>query len=253
MKRILKASMAGVLICILMITSMLVAVAAPVSTVNGVEAPVGSTVEYTIDFVSYKQDVVGVQVFYKFDPKHLELKETAFDIFPSATVNPNLGGDGMIYMNYTNPSDPIDFSESKEIGKLQFEVIAEGESTIEYYIQYIYDFDLVNIYDYTITYSLTVDGEAKVADKNPPLADINEVLSIVEDANSFDTGDFANNEEGTGSGIKPTEAPKGTNSNNDKNDDKGDGNNAILIIGIVVGIMLVAVVIIAISKKKKAE
>lgn len=253
MKRIFTVSMAGVLACILMITSMLCAVAAPQSTVNGVEAPVGSTVEYTIDFVSHKQDVVGIQMFYKFDPKHLELKETTFDIFPSATVNPNLGGDGMIYMNYTNPSAPIDFSKALEIGKLQFEVIAEGESQVEYYIQYIYDYDMINIYDYTITYSLSVDGEAKVENKTPLLADINEVLSIVEDANSFDRGDFANNEEGTGSGIKPTTAPKAPAADKNDQNDKDGGNNGLLIVGIIVGIALVAVIILAVAKKKKAE
>lgn len=254
MKRIFTASLAGVLTCILMITTMLCAVAAPKSTVNGAEAPVGSTVEYTIDLTSFKQEVVGIQMFYKFDTSHLKLLNTEFTNFPSAVVNPNNGGDGMIYMNYTNPSDPIDFSKAKEIGKLQFEVIAEGSSDIEYYIQYIFDYDLINIYDYKITYSLSVDGAAKVEDKTPVLADINEVLDIVDDSDKFDVGDFDNNVEGTGSGIKPTTAPKAnTSDSNNKTDVKDGGNTAIYVIGGVVAVALIAVVILTVMKRKKAE
>lgn len=255
MKRIFTASVAGVLTCVIMLATMICAVAAPASTVNGVEAPVGSTIEYSIDLVSFKQDVVGIQMFYKFDTKHLKLLSTEFASFPSAVVNPNNGDDGMIYMNYTNPSDPIDFSKEKEIGKLQFEVIAEGESQIEYYIQYIFDYDMVNIYDYTITYSLNVDGEAKVEDKTPILADINKVLSEVDNADKFDVGDFENNVEGTGSGIKPTTAPKtnapASNSNNNSSD---SGNNtALFVIGGIVVLALVAVVILAVAKRKNTD
>ncbi len=254
MKRIFTASIAGVLTCILMITTMFCAVAAPQSTVNGVDAPVGSTVEYTIDLVSFKQEVVGIQMFYKFDPAHLKLVSTEFTAFPSAVVNPNNHGDGMVYMNYSNPSAPIDFSKAKEIGKLQFEVIAEGESNIEYYIQYIFDYDLVNIYDYTITYSLSVDDTAKVENETPLLADIDEVLSIVDDSIKFDVGDFENNVEGTGSGIKPTTAPKTPASSPANTDKPQDNNNTIIyVIGGVVGVALVAVIILAVAKRKKAE
>lgn len=258
MKRIFTASIAGVLTCIILLATMICAAAAPVSTVNGVEAPVGSTVEYTIDLVSYKQEVIGVQMFYKFDTSHLKLVDTEFSNFPGAVVNPNKQNDGMIYMNYTNPSELLDFSKAKEIGKLQFEVIAEGESNIEYYIQYIFDYDMVNIYDYTITYSLSVDGDEKIEDKTPLLADIDEVVKSVDDSVKFDVGDFENNEEGTGSGIKPTTAPKvenkPANPNNDKDSDKGGNNNTILyVVGGVVVLALVAVVIITVSKKKKTD
>lgn len=256
MKRIFTASIAGVLTCVILLATMICAVAAPVSTVNGVEAPVGSTVDYTLELVSFKQEVIGIQMFYKFDTSHLKLLNTEFSSFPGAVVNPNNQNDGMIYMNYTNPSELLDFSKSKEIGKLQFEVIAEGESNIEYYIQYIFDYDMVNIYDYTLTYSLNVDGAEKVENKTPILADINEVLDSVDDSVKFDVGDFENNKEGTGSGIKPTTAPKVNTPAADKNNDKGsgDGNNTVLfVIGGVVVLALIAVVIVAVAKRKNSE
>lgn len=256
MKRIFTASIAGVLTCVIMLATMICAVAAPQSTVNGVEAPVGSTVEYTLELVSFKQEVIGIQMFYKFDTSHLKLLNTDFSSFPGAVVNPNNQNDGMIYMNYTSPSELLDFSKAKEIGKLQFEVIAEGESNIEYYIQYIYDYDLINIYDYTLTYSLTVDGAEKIEDKTPLLADINEVLKTVDDSVKFDVGDFANNEEGTGSGIKPTTAPKvnpPASNNSGDNGSNGGNNTALFVIGGVVVLALVAVVIIAVAKRKNSE
>ena len=254
MKRIFTASIAGVLTCIILLATMICAVAAPVSTVNGVEAPVGSTVDYTLELVSFKQEVIGIQMFYKFDTSHLKLLNTDFSSFPGAVVNPNKQNDGMIYMNYTNPSELLDFSKTKEIGKLQFEVIAEGQSEIEYYIQYIFDYDMVNIYDYTLTYSLSVDGSAKVEDKTPLLADINEVLKSVDDSVKFDVGDFENNVEGTGSGIKPTTAPKADKPDANNTNNSGGGNNTMLfVIGGVVVLALIAVVIIAVAKRKNSD
>lgn len=252
MKRIFTVSVAGLLTCILLIATMLCAAAAPASVVNGVEANIGSTVEYTLYLESYKQDVVGIQMVFKFDNELLELKDVDLKNFPSATLNANKGNDGMIYFNHSDIAGQS-FAESKELAKLTFEVIKEGESDIEYLVQYLYDIDLVNIYDYTLTYSLSVDGSAQVNTEVPVLADVEEIYKDV-DAN-FDKGDFDNNVEGTGSGIKPTTAPK-TNAPASNTGDKGsdDGSNTILyVIGGVVGLALVAVVILAVSKKKKTE
>ncbi len=254
MKRIFKISIAGMLTCVLMITSMLCAFAAPASTVNGVDAPVGSTVDYTLYLESYKQDVVGIQMIFKFDTNHLELKNVDLKNFPSATVNANNQGDGVIYFNHSDINGQS-FKEAKEVAKLTFTVTKEGQSNIEYLIQYLYDIDLVNIYDYTLTYSLSVDNNVAIATETPILADADKVDAAVE--GEFDKGDFANNVEGTGSGIKPTEAPKkpaqqsGNSSDND-NDGNG-GNTALFVIGGVVVLALVAVVIIAVAKKKKED
>lgn len=251
MKRILTVSVAGVLTCILMIATMLCAVAAPDSTVNGVEAPKGSTVEYTLFLESYKQDVVGIQMIFKFDTKHLELKNVDLKNFPSATVNANNQGDGMIYFNDSTLKGQS-FKEAKEVAKLTFEVIGDGASDIVYLVQYLYDIDLVNIYDYTLTYSLSVDGAEQIKNETPVLGDVDK---IADEVDGFDQGDFENNKEGTGSGIKPTTAPKAPvkvpSDNNDK--DGGDGNTTLIVIGVIVGLLLVAVVILAISKKKKND
>lgn len=248
MKRIFTVSVAGVLTCILMIATMLCAVAAPGSIVNGVEAPKGSTVEYTLFLESYKQDVVGIQMIFKFDTKHLELKNVDLKNFPSATVNANNQGDGMIYFNDSTLKGQS-FKEAKEVAKLTFEVIGDGTSDIVYLVQYLYDIDLVNIYDYTLTYSLSVDGDEQIKNETPVLGDVEKIAAEV---NGFDKGDFENNEEGTGSGIKPTTAPKAPAKAPENNtDNDGDNNTTLIVIGAIVGLLLVAVVILAISKKKK--
>lgn len=248
MKRIFTVSVAGILTCILMISTMLCAVAAS-STVNGVEAPKGSTVEYTLFLESYQQDVVGIQMIFKFDTKHLSLKNVDLKNFPSATLNANDQGDGMIYFNDSTLKGQS-FKEAKEVAKLTFEVIGDGTSDIVYLVQYLYDIDLVNIYDYTLTYSLSVDGTEQIKSETPVLADVEKIASEVDD---FDKGDFENNVEGTGSGIKPTTAPKAAAnvSSDNGGDDGGNNNTTLFIIGGIVVLLLIAVVILAVSKKKK--
>lgn len=250
MKRILTVSVAGILTCILMISTMLYAVAAPASTVNGVEAAVGSTVEYTLYLESYQQDVVGIQMIFKYDNTLLELKDVNLDNFPSATLNANRQNDGMIYFNHSDINGQS-FAEAKEVAKLTFEVVAEGTSNVEYLVQYLYDIDLVNIYDYTLTYSLSIDGGTQIATETPILADADKIISDVD--SDFDIGDFANNEEGTGSGIKPTEAAATRAASNSNNTDKDGGNTVLFVIGGIVVVALIAVVILAVVKRKKSE
>ena len=252
MKRIFTVSVAGMLTCILLIATMLCAVAAPATSVNGVEAKVGSTVEYTLFLESYKQDVVGIQMIFKFDNSLLELKDVDLKNFPSATLNANEGKDGMIYFNSSDINGQS-FKEAKELAKLTFEVVKEGESDIEYLVQYLYDIDLVNIYDYSLTYSLSVDGGAQINAETPVLADVEEIFNKVDAG--FDKGDFENNVEGTGSGIKPTQPPKTSPapSQSGSNDNDKDNNTILYVLGGVVGLALIAVVILAVAKKKKTD
>lgn len=258
MKRIFTASLVGILTCLVLITSMVTVfadtTAASVSgaTINGVSAPVGSSVEYTLFLESYQQEVVGIQMIFKYDVKMLELKDVKLDSFPGATLNANNGGDGMIYFNNSDING-IDFSKPKEVAKLTFNVIGEGSSDIEYLIQYLYDIDLVNIYDYTLTYSLSVDGTQQIATETPVLADVDKIVSEV--SGGFDKGDFANNVEGTGSGIKPvvTTVAAASNSTNNNTDNGGSGNNtALYVIGGVVVVALIAVIIVVATKKKNS-
>lgn len=251
MKKLLVASLTGVLVCVLMLSSMLTAFAADDSTVNGVAAPVGSTVEYTLYLESYKQDVVGIQMVFKFDTAHLELKNVDLKNFSSATLNANSDNDGMIYFNNSD-LNAKSFAKADELAKLTFEVKGKGSSNIEYYIQYLYDIDLVNIYDYTLTYSLSVDGQTEIKDKTPVLADAAVLATEVGD---FDSGDFANNPEGTGSGIKPVVVTNAATASNQSAADSSDENSnlSLYIIAGVVVVLLAGVIVLVIVKKNNSE
>lgn len=256
MKRIFKLSVAGMLTCIILLASMMSALAAGTATVNGTSAPVGSTVEYTLNLESKKQDVVGIQMFFKFSNDILTLKDVKLDSFPGSTLNPNNGNDGMIYFNFSN-IEGVDFSSEREVAKLTFEVAKEGTAEITYFIQYLYDIDLVNIYDYTLTYDLSVDGNTVVDSENPALADVNKIAQNVE--GDFDWGDFANNQEGTGSGIKPQVVTKnptpqiGSATSVDGSDDKGNDMTIFYVIAAVAVAGLIAVICISVIKNKKSK
>ena len=71
---------------------------------------------------------------------------------------------------------------------------AAEETEITYYMPYLYDIDLVNIYDYTFTYSLAVGDAAVITDQAPILAEGDELDKV------SDKGDFQNNADGVGGG-----------------------------------------------------
>ena len=256
MKRILKLSVAGILTCLILLTSVVTAFADNAATVNGQTAPVGSTVEYTLYLESKKQDVVGIQMFFKFSNDILTLKNVNLDSFPGATLNANNANDGMIYFNFSN-LDGVNFKSKGEVAKLTFEVAKEGNADIAYFIQYLYDIDIVNIYDYTLTYDLVVDGNAVVKAEKPALADMNKVAQSVD--SNFDWGDFANNQEGTGSGIKPQVATKTPTPNIGDNVNVGGGEakgNDMTIVYVIAGVAvagLIAVIVISVIKNKNSK
>lgn len=250
MKRISLALITSMLACVLLISSAISVFASPdTAKINGVDAPVGSSVEYKLDLVAKKQVVVGIQMVFKFDTKVLKLKDVILDRFPSATVNANQNNDGMIYFNCSDING-VDFKELGEVARLNFEVIGKGDTTIEYFVQYLYDIDLVNLYDYKFTYSLTVDNNKVIENKVPELADVNAIISDV--GANFDSGDFVNNQEGTGSGEKPVVTAAASNEKND-NKDKNNENSAIFVVAGIVVAALVAVIIVAVVKRNKTE
>ena len=247
MKRILTALVTGMLLCIIMAASVIGVYAAPAAVVNGEEVNIGSNVEYSLSIKAPKQKICGIQMIVRFDNEKLELVNVETPNMPGAAVNANKNNDGMIYMNNSVITDDgLDFTETKEFIKVNFNVKEEGEAKIEYYIQYLYDIDMIEIYDYKITYNLSADGESKVADVVPPLADVDDIFKNVD--GGFDAGDFSNNPEGTGSGIKPTAPPEPV-----VVEDKDNGNTILYVVGGVVLAALVAVIIIAIVKKNKTK
>lgn len=218
------------------------------AAVNGKDAAVGSTVEYTISIADCVQNITGIHLEIFFDQTTLKLKDINADALgDSTTINDNQNGDGKVsFVNgLINGTTGLECKEKTDLVKVTFEVIAEGDSEIKYYIPYLYDYDMVNLYKYTLSQTITVNGEV-VAENIPPVLAGDEDFANVD---NFDKGDFENYPEGTGSGIKvvTTNAPA-TGDASDEND--GEKDNTVTIALICAGVIIVAVVVLIIAKSK---
>lgn len=258
MKNIFRASCAGIMACLILIISLVSVYAAGGAVVNGQGVNDGGKVEYTLSIADTTQKVVGIQMFVQYDQSVLKLEDASASVFTNGMMNKNQNNDGLIHLNHSM-LEGIDCKEKTEIIKVNFEVIGTGNADITYFIQYLYDYDNVNIYNYTITYDLKVDDKLVVDNQSPVLASPDHVFAVVDDDASFDFGDFANNVEGTGSGKKENpvrnEFYKDSTANADgsgtSNDNTGDNSGWMIGIAIAVGVALVAVIVVSVVLKKK--
>ena len=261
MKKFLRVSLISIIAVIILSLSLLTAFADGTATVNGKEAKVGDTVTYTLYIADSTQNIVGIDARFFFDQEALELVSVNTDnLGDSTVVNDNMNNDGMILMNnaYIAGGKGLACKDKVSLATLTFKVIKAIPTTISYYIPYIYDFDMVNIYNYTFTYELTVEGETVIENVPPVLAGDEELGKL------NDLGDFENVPEGTGSGIKPTaaptKAPAGSNQNGQSGSqggqsgtaENGDFNVFYVIIPVIV-LMVAAIVVLVIIKQKQGN
>ncbi len=245
MKRTIKLLSTFIIMIFILCISALPAFAAGEATVNGKTASVGSTVEYTLSISDAHQSICGIHYVIFFDTNALKLTNFNADNV-GGTINDNQNGDGQIVVvnGLINGASGLACNDKTILATATFEVIGEGDTSIEYYIPYMYDFDMVNIYDYTLTHDIKIDGTDVISDEAPALRD-------VSDIDGFDKGDFENSPEGTGSGIKPETTAPSNNTNNNNTQPKLDGK---VVGAIVVGcIILIAIVILLVIKSKNSK
>ncbi len=248
MNKLFKFAFTALMVVLLLCLS----VAPSFAAVNEKDAPVGSTVEYTISIADCIQNITGIHIEVLFDQTKLQVKDVNTDnLTGGTTVNDNQNGDGSIKIvnGLINGETGLECKEKTELLKVTFEVIAEGDSQIKYYIPYLYDYDMVNIYKYTLSQTISVDGTVVAEDVPPVLANEEDFAGL----SSFDKGDFKNYPEGTGSGIKEvvTEAP--TNADNADTtgaDNAGEKDNTVIIVIACAAVAVIAVIILVIVKSK---
>lgn len=261
MKKFSKILIVTLISVLILCASIIPAFADEVSTVNGQQAPVGSTVTYTFKIADAHQKIAGIHMVIFFDQEHLTLESVNADNLSGSTINDNLAGNGQIVIvnSLVNGSSGLKCEDTTELVTATFKVAASGESNVEYYIPYLYDFDMVNIYDYTLTSDLAVDGEVVIEEQTPILADVSTL-------DGFDAGDFANNEEGTGSGEKPVVTQAPAVDGNDGNGGSGSSSSSgtspvgsgVLVGAICAGVVVIAIVALVVvkvvsGKKEKTE
>lgn len=154
----------------------------------------GSSVEYTLSIADSEQKITGAHIEFFFDPQVLQLKSVNTDNIPGSSLNENSNDNGRVTVvnGFINGGSGVECREKTDLVTLTFDVIKDGDAQIEYYIPYIYDYDMVNISNYTFTQKLSIDGEV-VKDNVAPVLAGDETLGKYKD---FDKGDFDNNSDG---------------------------------------------------------
>ena len=254
MKKFSKIILSLVLTLLLVSFSVFSSFAAGNLVVNGKEAAVGSNVTYTFSIGDAQQKLCGIHLVVFFDQELLKLTDVDTQNLGGGTiVNDNKGNNGRIIVtnSFINGTEGLECIETTDIIKVSFEVIKEGTTEITYYMPYLYDIDSVNIYDYTFSCDLAVDGQAVFEDQIPVLENVAEL------ENFGDAGDFENNEEGTGSGVKPATQPQqvatqcGSQGSDDNN--KGSGVAVPIICACVILAAIIVLVVIKSANGKKTN
>lgn len=264
MKKIIKLSLSGIIMALVFSLSLIPAFATEGVTVNGQATQVGETVTYTLSISDAQQRVVGLDCVFFYDQDVLKLTDVNVDNIGSNTVvNDNQNNNGTVIMNnsFIENGKGLVCKDKTELTTLTFEVVGSGDAEITYTMRYLYDIETVNIYDYTLTYDLSV-GDAPVIENQPPVLADEEDFEQIPDLENFDRGDFENNVEGTGSGIKPTASPNAGNNNANGDSSGTDGTPdepskgvifAIAAGGIIVILIAVLVVVKLTNDKKNSK
>lgn len=281
MKKTAKVIISTVM-CLLMILMSCVNCFAADTLVNGKTAKVGDKITYTLNLSDLVYPLAGVQMYVYYDPSKLKVVEGSLEseTLTSAVVNEKLSEPGKMIFLWTEGVMGEKFEEPKQLLTVQFRVIGEGTSDITYNIQEMYDI----YYDrgsgaylqrYTLTNTVEING-AKVIENEPPI--LNEKVS------ADDKGDFVNNKEGKGernevpveqdSSVQTytvnTTVINGSTAVVDKNgnvvDNSVDINSVTqpqninkpadldptaVFVGIAVSVLVVAIIVLLVVKKKK--
>ncbi len=155
--------------------AVLLAAAMPVSvnaadeaTVNDtVNIEVGDTFTYSMYLSDTTKDLMGMQayVFYDTDNLEIDTESISFETLNGVIYNGNL--DGYMTFNFSNFSNPVDFSSCAQLISINFKVKKSGNTNIRYFIKEMYDSDMVSLTSYTLTCDISIDGEKLITDQTP--------------------------------------------------------------------------------------
>ena len=155
------------------------------------KATAGDKVKYTLYLADTEEEIEGFEMQLHFDKDILKPVEDAFK-FPNinGVVENEVGGD--IYINWTNISNKLSFSDKKVFLSLEFNVISGGSTDITYFIKEMYGSNMSYLKKFTWTYDLAVNDEDQITGEAPLLTDIKHVK-----ANNLQ-GAYINYEDGKG-------------------------------------------------------
>lgn len=226
-------------------------------TINGeAQVKVGDTVKFSLYLSDCTEDIIGFELRMFYDAECLEMDKDSitYEKFDGVIHNTNIPG--KFPTSWTNISQPADFSSKALFLSADFKVLKAGDAEISYFVTDMYGDDMTYLKSYKWTYDITVNNEAVVSEKTPPISRDEETLRTKQ-------GSFINYEDGMGEENSPNKASHqavksteivtvfkdgGTQSNNNGNN--SNGSMTYIIIGAAIGIIVLAILAIVIVKKR---
>lgn len=256
MKRLISKIITLCLVLIIMLSSAITAFATEdILTINGeAKVSVGDTVKFSLYLSECTEEIIGFEMRLFYDSEYLEMDKDSivYEKFDGVIHNTNIPG--KFPTSWTNISQPADFSKKALFLSADFKVLKAGDAEISYFVTDMYGDDMTYLKSYKWTYDITVNNEAVVTEKTPPISRDEQTLREKQ-------GSFINYEDGMGEENSPNKAShqaiistevvthyKDVTQNNPSGG--SSGSMVYIIIGAAIAIIVLAIVAIVIVKKR---
>ncbi|MCQ2513970.1 MAG: cohesin domain-containing protein [Ruminococcus sp.] len=215
---------------------------------------VGDKFTFTLLMSDCEDPVIGLQMYLSYDQNKLKYVDDSLEFgkFEGVVYNPKR--EGYIPLSWTDISAPADFSSRAVLLKADFEVIEGGETDITDFIADMYGEDMTYMKNYTIRYTVSVNGDV-VGEEKPA------VVTTDESFISGRQGDFINYSDSQGNNsenadehqpvtmvveqvVNVTQAADNTTSAN------GNGSVTATLVIVAIIIIILAIVAVLIVKKR---
>lgn len=226
-------------------------------TINGeAKVNVGDTVKFSLYLSDCTEEIIGFEMRLFYDSEYLEMDKESivYEKFDGVIHNTNI--EGKFPTSWTNVSNPADFSEKALFLSADFKVLKAGDAEISYFVTDMYGDDMTYLKSYKWTYDITVNDEAVVSEKTPPVSRDEETLSKKQ-------GSFINYEDGMGEENSPNKSNhqavistevvtqyKDVLQDNPTNSTSGGSSMLYIVIGAAIAVVVLAIVAIVIVKKR---
>ena len=240
------------------------------------KAKTGDKINYTLYLADTEEEIEGFEMQMRFDKDKLEIDSDSFS-FPNinGVVENVVGGD--VFINWTNISNKLNFSEKKVFLSVDFSVKAGGETSITQFVKEMYGSNMGYLKKFTWTYSVKLNDKEVIKDQPPLLTDIEIVkannlqgayVNYADGKGEENGGDAANRE-----AVTDPDSNLLQNRDNEQQNMAGqtatrivqdiqdvtrvvekDGKSQGLPVGVIVGIavvVIVGLVVLAVPLSKK--
>ena len=257
MKRILNICVTSLTVMLILSLSFYNCFAKGALTLDkGVSVACKDTLTYTLYLADCEKPVTDMAAYLFYDSCYLKLDRDSVDFHDLAGVNRNLNLDGVIPFNFSTIGAPVDFSLKTPVVSVDFEVIKEGVSSIQYFISDLDCGDIndsVSVSEFTLSCDYVVhssNGDKAIEDLTPVILDNKDKIDEYQ-------GGFINYADGKGkqdshSGSHIAVTGAADSGVVDVTRDS-DGNSTIIITAAVIVIILVVIMLLILRRALNSD